>query len=345
LPPIGPRMCPELEEAMTQVRTALRALAGLAVAAFLALAACQPASAQNWPQRVVRFIVPLGPGSGSDIGARLFADRLSARWGKPVVIENRPGGDGIVAIAAFVNAHDDHVLLYAPASTFTAHPFLHDKLPYEPADLLPVARVSNTLVALVTPSAQKIGSVAELVALARAEPGKLNWATATGISDFLFAAFLKSAKLDMAKVPYRDTVHASTDLAEGRIQLYWGALAIVRPYVQSGKARLIAISNNIRAPDEPNVPTVAEAGFPELAFDGLVGLFGPRDMAEALRERIAADIKAVAADPMIASRLITTGQVVSPGRPAEFAASIDVQRATIAAIARDLGIRPGISDQ
>jgi tripartite-type tricarboxylate transporter receptor subunit TctC len=345
LPPIGPRMCPELEEAMTQVRTALRALAGLAVAAFLALAACQPASAQNWPQRVVRFIVPLGPGSGSDIGARLFADRLSARWGKPVVIENRPGGDGIVAIAAFVNAHDDHVLLYAPASTFTAHPFLHDKLPYEPADLLPVARVSNTLVALVTPSAQKIGSVAELVALARAEPGKLNWATATGISDFLFAAFLKSAKLDMAKVPYRDTVHASTDLAEGRIQLYWGALAIVRPYVQSGKARLIAISNNIRAPDEPNVPTVAEAGFPELAFDGLVGLFGPRDMAEALRERIAADIKAVAADPMIAARLITTGQVVSPGRPAEFAASIDVQRATIAAIAKDLGIRPGISDQ
>ena len=331
---------------MNRIRAALRAFyTGLLAVCMLAASAADAVFAQNWPQRVVRFIVPLGPGSGSDIGARLFADRLSARWGKPVVIENRPGGDGIVAIAAFVNAHDDHVLLYAPASTFTAHPFLHDKLPYEPADLLPVARVSNTLVALVTPSAQKIGSVAELVALARAEPGKLNWATATGISDFLFAAFLKSAKLDMAKVPYRDTVHASTDLAEGRIQLYWGALAIVRPYVQSGKARLIAISNNIRAPDEPNVPTVAEAGFPELAFDGLVGLFGPRDMAEALRERIAADIKAVAADPMIAARLITTGQVVSPGRPAEFAASIDVQRATIAAIARDLGIRPGISDQ
>jgi tripartite-type tricarboxylate transporter receptor subunit TctC len=327
---------------MNRIRAALRAFyTGLLAVCMLAASAADAVFAQNWPQRVVRFIVPLGPGSGSDIGARLFADRLSARWGKPVVIENRPGGDGIVAIAAFVNAHDDHVLLYAPASTFTAHPFLHDKLPYEPADLLPVARVSNTLVALVTPSAQKIGSVAELVALARAEPGKLNWATATGISDFLFAAFLKSAKLDMAKVPYRDTVHASTDLAEGRIQLYWGALAIVRPYVQSGKARLIAISNNIRAPDEPNVPTVAEAGFPELAFDGLVGLFGPRDMAEALRERIAADIKAVAADPMIASRLITTGQVVSPGRPAEFAASIDAQRATVAAIAKDLGIKPG----
>jgi tripartite-type tricarboxylate transporter receptor subunit TctC len=293
----------------------------------------------------VRFILPLGPGSGSDIGARLFAERLSTRWGKPVVVENRPGGDAIVAITAFVNAHDDHVLLFAPASTFTAHPFLHDKLPYDQADLLPVARVSNTLVALVTPSVLKAGSLAELVALARAEPGKLNWATATGISDFLFAAFLKTAHLDMAKVPYRDTVHASTDLAEGRIQLFWGALAIVRPYVQACKARLVAISNNIRAPDEPNVPTVVEAGFPELAFDGLVGLFGPRDMAEDLRERIAADVKAVAADPVIAARLITTGQVVSPGGPAEFAAAIDAQRATVSAIAKDLGIKPGSAIQ
>jgi tripartite-type tricarboxylate transporter receptor subunit TctC len=327
---------------MSPTRAALRALcAGLLFVCIPAVSTAQPAPAPNWPQRIVRFIVPLGPGSGSDIGARLFADKLAARWGKPVVIENRPGGDGIVAITAFVNAHDDHTLLYAPASTFTAHPFLHDKLPYDQADLLPVARVSNTLVAIVTPAALKIGSLGDLVALARAEPGKLNWATATGISDFLFAAFLKSAKLDMAKVPYRDTVHAMTDLAEGRIQLYWGALVIVRPHVQSGKAKLIAISNNIRAPDEPNVPTVAEAGFAELAFDGLVGLFGPRDMAEALRERIAADIKAVAADPMIASRLITTGQVVSPGRPAEFAASIDAQRATVAAIAKDLGIKPG----
>ena len=327
---------------MSRMRAALRAIcASLLVACVPAVSSAQPAPAPSWPQRVVRFIVPLGPGSGSDIGARLFADRLSARWGKPVVIENRPGGDGIVAITAFVNAHDDHVLLYAPASTFTAHPFLHDKLPYEQADLLPVARVSNTLVAIVAPATLKVGSLADLVALARAEPGKLNWATATGISDFLFAAFLKSAKLDMAKVPYRDTVHAMTDLAEGRIQFYWGALAIVRPHVQSGKVKLVAISNNIRAPDEPKIPTVGEAGFPELAFDGLVGLFGPRDMAEALRERIAADIKTVAADPMIAARLITTGQVVSPGRPAEFAASIDAQRATVAAIAKDLGIKPG----
>jgi tripartite-type tricarboxylate transporter receptor subunit TctC len=114
---------------MNRTRTALSAVyAGF----LLVLAALSTASAQtSWPQRNVRFVVPLGPGSGADIGARLFADRLAARWGKAVVVENRPGGDGIVAITAFVSAHDDHTLLFSPASTFTAHPFLHDKLPYE----------------------------------------------------------------------------------------------------------------------------------------------------------------------------------------------------------------------
>ena len=328
-----------------RIRAALSAVcAGIPLA--LSLAGLSPASAQApWPQRAVRFVVPLGPGSGADIGARLFADRLSARWGKPVVVENRPGGDGIVAITAFVSAHDDHTLLFSPASTFTAHPFLHDKLPYDQADLLPVARVSNTLVAMVTPVSLKVDTLAELMALARAQPGKLNWATATGISDFLFASFLKHANLDMSKVPYRDTVQPSTDVAEGRIQLYWGAIAIVRPHVQAGKVKVLAVSNGVHIPDQPAVPTVKEAGFPMLAFDGLVGLFGPRDMADDIRERIAADIHAVAGDATIVARLLSTGQVVSPGRPAEFAASIEEQRATVATIAKEMGIKPAQQPQ
>jgi len=305
-------------------------------------AALSTASAQtSWPQRNVRFIVPLGPGSGADIGARLFADRLTARWGKPVVVENRPGGDGIVAISAFVSAHDDHTLLFSPAATFTAHPYLHDKLPYEQADLLPIARVSNTLVVIAAPASLKVESLADLIGLVRAQPGKLNWATATGISDFLFASFLKNAGLEMSKVPYRDPVQPATDVGEGRIQFYWGALAIVRPHVQAGRAKLLAVSNGVRIPDEPTVPTVKEAGFPALAYDGLVGLFGPRDMADDLRERIAADVREVAGDPAIAARLLATGQLISPGRPAEFAASIDEQRAVVAKIAKEMGIKPG----
>src|SRR5579863_4598640 len=100
--------------------------------AAAAAAATGAAAQAKWPTRPVRFILTLGAGSGSDIGARLFADRLSRKWGQPVIVENRPGGDGLVAINAFVTAHDDHVRLFAPSSSFTAHPFLHDKLPYTP---------------------------------------------------------------------------------------------------------------------------------------------------------------------------------------------------------------------
>jgi tripartite-type tricarboxylate transporter receptor subunit TctC len=321
---------------MMPIRLVISAIcAGLAV-----MAAALPSAAQTWPQRNVRFIVPLGPGSGVDIAARLFADKLSARWGKPVVVENRPGGDGIVGISAFVGAHDDHTLLFTPAATFNAHPFLHDKLPYDVADLAPIARVSNTIVAIVTPAAMKLGSLEGLFAQVRRQPGKLNWATATGISDFLLASFLKNADLDMSKVPYRDTVQASTDLAEGRIQFYWGALVIVRPQVEAGKARLVAVSNSTRAPDYPDVPTVAEAGYPALQYDGLAGLFGPRDLADDIRERIAADVKSIAADPLIAARLRSAGQIANPGRAADFAASIEQQRAIVAKIAQEMGIKP-----
>ena len=101
---------------------------------------------QSWPQRPVRFIVSLGPGSGADIGARLIADKLTAKWKQPVVVENRPGGDAVVAINALISAKDDHMLLYTPTSSFTAHPLPDAKLPYDPSELTPVARVSNTLV-------------------------------------------------------------------------------------------------------------------------------------------------------------------------------------------------------
>ena len=327
---------------MTTIRTALGAAVPLAVAAAVGLLAVTAAAAAEpaWPQRNVRFIVPLGPGSGADIGARLFADRLSARWGKPVVVENRPGGDAIVAITSFVGAHDDHTLLFAPAATFTAHPYLHDRLPYDQADLVPVARVSNTIVAMTAPASLKVAGFKELMDLAAAQPGRTNWATATGFSDFLFESFLKNAGLDMSKVPYRDPVQPATDAAEGRIQFYWGAYAIVRPHLDGGKLRLLAVSNTVHIPDLPQIPTVAEAGFPSLTYDGLVGLFAPREMAAEVRERIAADVEAVAGDPEIGQRLLTTGQLVSPGGGAEFTAAIETQRAVVAGIAREMGIKP-----
>jgi tripartite-type tricarboxylate transporter receptor subunit TctC len=305
-----------------------------------ALLASETAHAQSWPQRPVKFVLPLGAGSGTDIGARLISDRLAARWGQPVVIENRPGGDGMVAISAFVGARDDHVLLFSPSSSFTAHPYLHENLPYKPSDLAPIARFSNTIISIAVPRSLRLDALAQLFELARAQPGKLNWAGTTGATDFIFAGLAKRAGAEMTKVPYRNPVEAANDLGEGRVQAYASALAIVRPQLEAGKIRLLAVYNSVRAPTAPDIPTVAEAGFPEMTMDGLVGLFGPPEMPLDLRERIAGDVQAVS-DASVAERLLTTGQILNTGGPAEFDAAVEEQRAKIAAIAKELAIKPG----
>jgi tripartite-type tricarboxylate transporter receptor subunit TctC len=318
------------------------ALCAVSLSLVLATILAATSRAQSWPQRPVKFIVSLGPGSGADIGARLFADRLPARWGQPVVVENRPGGDAVVAINAFIGARDDHTLLYTPTSSFTAHPYQHDKLPYDVRELGPIARISNTLVGLVVPASLNVASVADLIAMVRAQPGKLNYATATGMTDVIYDGYFKSNNLSITRVPYRDVVAPLTDLGEGRIQAYVGALAIVQPHIQAGRVKLIAITNSQRAPNYPDMPTIAQAGFPDLTFDGLIGLFGPKDMSQAVRDRIAADIKAVIAEPKVAERFTATSQAVSPGTSAEFAAAIEEQRAKLAAVAQKLGLKAAV---
>jgi tripartite-type tricarboxylate transporter receptor subunit TctC len=324
-----------------------RSISALILFGFSALAAMSmpvaaqaPANAQAWPQRAVKFIIPLGAGSGVDITARVFADKLSAKWGQPVVVENRPGGDAFVAITAVISAKDDHVLLFAPASTFTAHPLLHAKLPYDINELMPIARVTNTLIALAVPTELGVGTVKELAAKINAAPGKLNYASVTGANDLMFAAFLKTEKLDMAKVPYKDTVQAINDLSENRIQSFVGAYAIMRPQVQNGKVKVIALTNLQHATALPDIPTGKEAGYKSLEFDGLVGLLGTREVPVAVRERIAADIREIAADPTVVARLSSTGQVINPGTPAEFAAALADQRATVAEIGKILDVKP-----
>jgi tripartite-type tricarboxylate transporter receptor subunit TctC len=326
-----------MEEAMPKARRPFILAIFAVVTAVLGCGL--PASAQSWPQRPVKFLVTLGPGSGVDIGTRLLGDRLSARWGQPVVVENRPGGDGIVAITSFLGAHDDHVLLAAPTSSFTAHPYLHENLPYKQSDLVPIARVSNTIIAISVPVSLKLASFADVVAMARAQPGTLNWAGVTGALDFTFAGFLQAKGLNMSKVPYRNPVEAANDLAEGRVQVYEGAYAIARPQIEAGRIKPIMLTNSVRAPMLPDVPTAAEAGFPELTMDGLVGFFGPPGMPLELRERIAQDVRAVT-DASVESRLIATGQIVNIGGPSEFVAAIDQQRARLAEVAKDLGIKP-----
>ena len=314
----------------------LMALAFAAIGTVLA----QPCAAQSWPTRPVKFVLTLGPGSGADIGARLLADRLAKKWSQPVVIENRPGGDGLVAINAFVSAKDDHVLLFSPSSSFIGHPYLHENLSYKPTDLTPIARVSNTVITFSVPANLPAKTFKDLIEMARAKPADLNWAGTTGALDILLEAWLKTVGVEMKKVPYRNAVEAANDLAAGRVQMFQSAYAIVRPQIEAGKVKMVAVTNAARASMIPDIPTITEAGYPALTLDGLIGLFGPPTMPIAQRERLAADIKEVMdTDPIIKDRLILTAQVPNPGGPAEFAQSIENQRAILAKAARDLGIK------
>src|SRR6185503_4103843 len=166
----------------------MRRLAGFAAALLTALSLYPALSqAQAWPQRQVKFVIPLGPGSGVDISARLLSERLTAAWGQPVLVENRPGGDGVIAVNAVLTARDDHTLLFSPASSFVGHPYMLDKMTYDPRDLQPVARVSNTVVSIAVPASLKVTSLKELLSLAREQPGRMNWASATGVTDLVFA--------------------------------------------------------------------------------------------------------------------------------------------------------------
>jgi|SRR5262245_4177352 len=297
------------------------------------------ARAESWPQRPVRVLLTLGGGSGTDIGMRLLADRLPKRWNQPVVIENRPGGDGVVAITAFLSANDDHVLLGTPVSSFTAHPYVIPNLPYRQDDLAPIARGWNVIIVIAVPASLPVNSIRELVEMAKAQPGKLNWAGTTGAIDFLFAGFLKHNGLTMERVPYRNPQDAANDLATGRVQVCEASLATLRPQLEAGNIKLLAVTNSARSPSHSNLPTAKEAGYPELTLDGLVGLFGPKNMPVALRERIAADVKVAIDDPVIIDRLNLTGQMLNFGGAAEFEASINAQRATVAAAAKSLGIK------
>ena len=322
-----------------------RRLSTLAFAASLACAllSLTPAASagEPWPTRAVRFISSFPSGSAIDAAARLYADRLAARWGQPVIVENRPGGDGIIGVAAFTGQHDDHTLLFTGSATATVLPLINDKLPYDAArDLAPISSASDVFIPIVVTKSLNVSTLAELMAHVRARPGKLNWAAGPGLPQYVFAAFLKTTSLDMVSVSYRELGPAVHDLGEGRIHVLVQAMTGGLALRQAGKAAILAVANSRRAPIAPDVPTVAEAGYPELLMDGFSALFGWRDMPVELRERIAADMRAVAADPTVQERLGGAGQAARAGTPAELLADIEQARVRIADIIRIVGTRP-----
>jgi tripartite-type tricarboxylate transporter receptor subunit TctC len=314
-------------------------IAAVAIATFLLFIGRTQAQ-QAYPSHTVRLILPFGPGSATDTTARLFADRLTARWGKPVVVENRPGGDGLVALKVFVDARDDHTLFFGPAAAFLVHLYDQDAPPYTLSDIAPIAGIYVTVLAISVPTSMNVNTMDDLVALARAQPGKLNAAAATGNSDFLIFGFIRDMNLQITRVPYRDIMQAPNDLSESRIQVLSTSLAAVQSTLQTGRIKVLLVTSRKRALTAPDIPTAAEAGYPQLTMETAGGLYGPKEMPDNERESIAADFRAVAEnDPIIPKRLTDTGQIMTLLRPAEFAANIKEQNDQLGAIAKTLGLK------
>jgi tripartite-type tricarboxylate transporter receptor subunit TctC len=184
----------------------------------------------------------------------------------------------------------------------------------------------------------------ELVAKIQQAPDKLNYASVTGANDLLFTAFLKTENLQMARVPYKNAVEAIKDVADTRVHAFVTAYAIMRAQVQAGKVKVIALTNHQHAKSLNDVPTVAEAGYKSLEFDGLNGILGPRSIPQEARDRIAADVREISADPKIESKLAALGQVVNPGTAAEFRASMEEQQKTVKRVGDTLGITPASNE-
>jgi tripartite-type tricarboxylate transporter receptor subunit TctC len=232
------------------------------------------------------------------------------------------------------------VLLFGPSGNFTVHPFNYSKLPYNPADLFPVARASTTLIAATVKADAPYSDVKGLTAAARAKPGTFNYGAVPGITEFIFWGYLHDQKLQMTQVPYRDINVAPVDLGEGRIEVVMASYAIVQPQIQAGRIKLFVVNNKTRISTAPDMPTAREQGFPSLEMEGLVGLFGLKNMSQELKDKIAADFRAVAADGSIAERLKATGQAINLGGPQEFTDSIEEQRRIVAATAKAIDHKP-----
>jgi tripartite-type tricarboxylate transporter receptor subunit TctC len=290
------------------------------------------ASAQTWPQRSVRFIVPLPPGSGMDLSARTMAERLTQQWGQAVVVENRQGADGIPAVSAFFAARDNHTFLFSFAGIISFNHLLHEKLPYDPRDLIPLVPVIDNFLGVSVTALLKADTLADLITAAKSQPGKLNYAATPGLPVYVMLALQRYAGIELANVPYRDFTPAYQDLSQGRLHVIGTGVPTQVANHRAGSAKLLFVTNRERSPQVPDVPTAKEAGFPDLTFEGVSGIYGWRDMPAEIRQRVITDITAIVADPDFRARILKVGTAPRPGTQQEFAAAVDAQRAQVAAI-------------
>jgi tripartite-type tricarboxylate transporter receptor subunit TctC len=271
-------------------RLTTRFIALLGVLALVSSAA----HAQSYPSGPVKLIVPVPAGGVTDTMARIVAQRLTELWGQPVVVDNRPGGNYAVGAQAVAKSPPDGLtLLVAPDSTVTANPNLFSKLPYDPVkDLTPISVLCRITPVLVINPSLPVHSVQELIALAKAKPGSLNYGS-YGIGTYAHLSmedFKQRTGTDIVHIPYRGAAPAATALIAGDVAMLLLNLSSIEEHEKTGKARILAVANDKRAAARPDLPTVADAGVPGFSTTAWFALFGPAHMAPELIEKIHTDV-------------------------------------------------------
>ncbi|MFN9280420.1 MAG: Bug family tripartite tricarboxylate transporter substrate binding protein [Betaproteobacteria bacterium] len=301
-------------------------------AAAATLGAALPALAQaTWPSRPVKIVVPTGPGSSLDLIVRAMSDKLAARWGQPVVIENKPGAGGMLGMDAVAKATDGHTLGIGFNGPLAYAPFLYAKTPYDPAkDLKPIVMTTSQPNVLAVNADVPARSVAELVAWAKAQGGKVNYSSlGNGSSAHLTMELLLSeAGFAATHVPFNGSPPAAMAVAQGEAQLTFMVAPALLPHVRNNKARLLAVTSAQRPDSLKDLPTMAEAGYPNVEALAWNGLVGPTSLPDAVAQRVATDVTELLKDAAVRQVLDNAGLTAVGGTPEAFRRFIegDVRR-------------------
>jgi tripartite-type tricarboxylate transporter receptor subunit TctC len=321
-----------------------------AAAAFLLLMPLwltSPLQAQNaaqpYPAKSVTLVVPFPPGGGTDIGARVIAQKLSEKWGQTVIVENKPGAAGNIGLDfASKAAPDGYTILMGNIGTQAINPSLYKSLPYNPdTAFTTISLIAELPLALVAAPTLPANTLAELFAAAKATPGEMTYGSSgAGGSPHLAAALMESdAGLKLVHVPYKGGGPMMQDVIGGHIKIAFATVLEASGHVKSGKVKALAVSSIKRSTTLPDVPTIAEAGIPGFNSISWIGLVAPTGTPDAIIVKIAEDVRAILAVPDVRERLTAQGAVPVGSTPAEFTALIAADRARYAKIIADKGIK------
>ena len=311
-------------------------LAALLCAVLLA----SPAAAQTWPSKPVRMVVPLSPGGFADVPARLLAPRLSAQFGRQFYVENRPGAGGTIGTDHVAKSEPDgHTLLFT-ATPHVISPWLYKALPYDALkDFAPVALVASGPYALVVHPQLKVATVAELIAAAKAQPGKIDYASSgNGSAQHLVTAlFASMAAIDLNHVPYKGSGPAMQDLLSGQVNVSFAGIPNVLAHVRSGRLRILAVTTAARWAELPEVPTVAEAGVPGYDAALWLAVLAPASMPSEIVRRLHAEIGRALQDPDLLKGLRAAGIAPNLKGPQELGAFMRAEHEKWGRVVRDTG--------